>query len=195
MNKYRIIAICGKSASGKDTLLRRIIINNPEVHKIIGCTTRPPREGEMDGEDYFFLSLEEFAHKDHAGEMLETAQFREWLYGTSVDGLNPNLINVGIFNPTAIYQLMQNKDINLFVVKVDASDKIRLIRSLQREPNPDVDEIVRRYLADKEDFESLSQIYEPDYVFNSESDNWWDTEKAAHAIPLLARCHWAEQAN
>lgn len=195
MNKYKVIAIYGKSASGKNTLLQRIINHNPELHQIIGCTTRPIRENEIDGKDYFFLPLEEFAHKDRRGEMLETAQFREWFYGTSIDGLNPNLINVGIFNPAAILQLMNNERVDLFAVQVQASNKTRLMRSLKREINPDVDEIVRRYLADKKDFEDFSAIYEPDYIFDSDGASWLNIGDAAEEIPLLARRYWAEKAN
>ena len=195
MNKYRVIAICGKSASGKDTLLREIMKQNPEVHEVIGCTTRPPREHEVNGINYFFYSLEDFVEKDLNGEMLETSKFREWFYGTSLDGLNPNLINIGVFNPTSIYNLMNKDNIDLFVVQVSASDKTRLLRSLHREDNPDVDEIVRRYLADKKDFETFSHIYEPDYIFNSGTCSFIDLELAAQEIPFIARRHWAKEAN
>lgn len=195
MNKYRVIALCGKSASGKNTLLRKIIKQNPESHEIISCTTRPSREGEVDGEDYFFLSLEEFAHKDVMGEMLEVSKFRDWYYGTPIDALNPNLINVGIFNPTGIYSLFNDDRIDLYVVLVQASDKVRLIRSLRREANPDVNEIVRRYSTDKEDFETFSQWYEPEYIFDSEGCSLDELDYAAREIVLRARCHWAEQAN
>lgn len=195
MNKYKIIAICGKSASGKDTLLQEIKRNYKKVHEIVSCTTRPPRDYEVDGKDYFFLSLEDFAKKDCNGEMLEVAKFRDWYYGTSLDGLDPEAINVGVFNPTGIYNLMQRDNVDLFVVQVQASDKVRLIRSLRREANPDVDEIVRRYLTDKEDFEKFSQIYEPDYIFDSEGSGAYDLECAAHDVVARARLRWAEQAN
>ena len=195
MNKYKVIAICGKSASGKDTLLQRIIASNHELHKIIGCTTRPPREGEVHGKDYFFLSLLEFAAQHLDSNMLEISKFREWYYGTSFESLNENAINIGIFNPTGIYALMNNEAVDLFVVQVHASDKTRLMRSLKREINPDVDEIVRRYLTDKEDFEFFSQTYEPDYIFDSEGVNWLDMDLVAQEIVLRARAHWAEEAN
>ena len=55
--KIKVIAICGKSAAGKDTLLQEILkLNRPDVHEIISCTTRPPREGEVHGKNYYFLS-------------------------------------------------------------------------------------------------------------------------------------------
>ena len=195
MNKYKIIAICGKSASGKDTLLHRIIEHNPNLHEIISCTTRPPREGEIDGKNYFFLTLEEFAHKDCMGDMLEVTHFRDWYYGTSLDGLSREAVNVGVFNPAGIYNLMKNDMVDLFVIQVQASDKTRLMRSLKREINPDVDEIVRRYLTDKEDFELFSQAYEPDYIFDSDGASFSELNDVAREVVLLAERHWAEEAN
>ena len=118
MNKYKIIAICGKSAAGKDTLLQQIAIQHPDIHEIVSCTTRPPREGEVNGKNYFFLSMEEFLKKSLNGEMLEATEFRDWLYGTSLDGVKQDTINVGVFNPAGIVNLMKNKDVQLFVVKV-----------------------------------------------------------------------------
>lgn len=194
MSKYKVIAICGKSASGKDTLLR-MIMNNTALHEIVSCTTRPPREGEVNGKNYFFLTLEEFAHKDCMGEMLEVTKFREWFYGTSLNGVKEDAINVGVFNPAGIYNLMKNEAVDLFVVQVQASDKCRLIRSLKREVNPDVDEIVRRYLADKEDFELFSQIYEPDFTLDTEGVGFSYLEEAARDIVLDAIRHWAKEAN
>jgi guanylate kinase len=198
MSKYKVIAICGKSASGKDTLLRCTIMNYMWLHKIINCTTRPPRENEVDGKNYHFLSLEEFAHKDAIeGKMIEVTKFREWYYGTSVEDLSLDTINIGVFNPAGIYALMQREDVDLYVVQVVASDKTRLLRSLTREDNPDVDEIVRRYLADKEDFEVFSTVYEPDYIIENDVQGISPglIERAAREVVLYAQRHWAKEAN
>ena len=198
MSKYKVIAICGKSASGKDTLLRYTIMNYMWLHKIINCTTRPPREHEVDGKNYHFLSLEEFAHKDAIeGKMIEVTKFREWYYGTSIEDLSLDKINIGVFNPAGIYALMQREDVDLYVVQVVASDKTRLLRSLTREDNPDVDEIVRRYLADKEDFEVFSTVYEPDYIIENDVQGISPglVERAAREIVLYAQRHWAKEAN
>ena len=195
MNKYRIIAICGKSAAGKDTLLQSIIQNDPEVHEIISCTTRPPREGEIDGKNYFFLTPTQFTIKCRRGEMLESSKFRDWYYGTAFDGLNQNLINVGVFNPTGICSLLENEEVDVYVVMVEAPDKVRLLRSLNRENNPDIDEIVRRYMTDKKDFEDFSAFYEPDFVFDNSQMSQSDIELTSHKVVSLARCHWAKKAN
>ena len=195
VNKYRIIAICGKSASGKDTLLRQMVQQHPEMREIVSCTTRPPREGEIDGKNYFFLTHDEFAHKAQANEMLEISHFRDWYYGTSLDGVSPTTVNIGVFNPTGIFNLMNDERVDLFVVLVQASDKLRLIRSLNRERNPDVKEIIRRYGTDEADFEWFSQFYEPEYILDTEGLAWYDLEQAGNEIAILARRHWAKETN
>lgn len=195
MNKYKIIAICGKSAAGKDTLLQQIIKQHQDLHEIVSCTTRPPREGEVNGKNYFFLTLNQFLTKTLNGEMLEATEFRDWLYGTSLEGVEQDKINVGVFNPAGIRNLMRNENVQLFVVQVQASNKVRLMRSLNREINPDVDEIVRRYLADKKDFEDFSNSYEPEYIFDSEGIGAQELIDTANEIVLLAQRHWAEQEN
>ena len=192
MNKYRIIAICGKSASGKDTLLHQMIKQNPEMHEIVSCTTRPPREGEINGKNYFFLSQSDFVHKDTMGEMLEVSEFRDWLYGTSIDSVSSTTTNIGVFNPTGIFNLMNDERVELFVVLVQASDKLRLIRALNREKYPDIEEIIRRYVTDNNDFEWFSEFYEPDYVLDTEGISWLDMELAGNEIAILAHRHWAK---
>lgn len=197
MNKYKVIAISGESASGKDTLLRRIVQLHPELHQIINCTTRPPRAGEVDGVNYYFMTLDELYNKHKNGELLEVTEFRGWGYGTTVDGVRTDCVNIGVFNPSALYSLMISGKVSLFVVKVNASGKIRLLRSLEREENPDVDEIVRRYLADKKDFEDFSTFYEPDYIVDN-NEQGWDPARlhaVAHDIVQQACSLWAEEAN
>ena len=44
---YKIIAICGKAGSGKDTLMKNVVAAYPQLHEIVSCTTRPKREGEV----------------------------------------------------------------------------------------------------------------------------------------------------
>lgn len=185
-NKIKVIAICGKSAAGKDTLLQEILkLNRPDIHEIISCTTRPPREGEVHGKNYYFLSNQDFADKIENGEMLEATVFRDWCYGTSLDSLCPNAINVGVFNVDGIDILYDNPSIDLYVIEVKASAKTRLIRSLNREENPDVDEIVRRYLADEKDFE---YFYGSDSVFLNE--NTQNMSECAKEALYWAEKHW-----
>lgn len=151
----KIVALMGEAGSGKDTILRKVMELYPSFfHEIISCTTRPPREGEVDGINYHFLEVDEFKNQ----EMLESTEFNGWYYGTSKSSLSEDKINIGVFNPAGVRSLMQIPDIDLTVYYVRASDKVRLIRQLNREENPDVEEIIRRFSADKQDFEVLYDI-------------------------------------
>lgn len=163
MKKFKIIALIGKAGSGKDTLLQRLLKDNEAFNEIISCTTRPPREGEKDGFAYKFLTDEEFAARVIAGEMIEAAIFRDWAYGTPYDSLDIDKVNIGVFNPSGIETIKWNKNIDLQVFYVVCSDKERLIRQLNRESEPDIDELFRRYQTDREDFFDLDFELEGDF--------------------------------
>ena len=153
---FKIIALIGEAGTGKDTLMQRILAKYPlAFNEIISCTTRPMREGEAEGVNYFYLTPEEFAGKVLNGEMLEATSFNDWFYGTSYDSLRSDCPNIGVFNPDGIRAMSGMPDIDVTVFKITCTDKIRLLRQLNREENPNVDEIVRRYKTDKEDFFDL----------------------------------------
>ena len=154
-NKYKIIALFGPAGSGKDYIQKAVmgtIWGKTHFNEIISCTTRPQREGEKDGVHYHFLSRAEDLFKQ---DLLEFTIFRYWWYGTPIESLNKDKINIGVFNISGIDQLI-NKDylnrIDCIPIYIKTAPKIRLLRQLQRENEPDCDEIVRRYLTDQEDF-------------------------------------------
>ena len=157
--KIKILALFGKSASGKDNIQKWIINNCFKINGIVSCTTRPPRSGEQHGVDYFFLSDEEFTKKVLDGSMLEATSFREWFYGTALDQLDPEKINVGVFNIAGIECLIEDPRLEVVPVWVHATNKTRLIRSLNRETNPDCNEICRRYFTDEQDFADIDFEY------------------------------------
>ena len=148
-NKYQVIAFVGKSGAGKDYCAHHFVDENPEdTHFIVSSTTRPKRDYEIEGVDYHFLTEKEFA----AARFVETASFNGWHYGTRYEDLRLDRINVGVFNPTGIKSLAAQDNILLHIVYVKASDKTRLLRQLNREQNPNVKEIVRRFSTDEADF-------------------------------------------
>ena len=175
---YNIIALIGEAGSGKDSIMQNILKKRPlQFNEIISCTTRPMREGEVEGVNYFYLTPEEFANKILNGEMLEATSFNDWFYGTSYDSLRSDCTNIGVFNPDGIRAISEIPDVNLTVYKVCCSDKTRLLRQLNRETNPDVDEIVRRYKTDKEDFFDLEFRY-----VEVENEDKEDLDLATNAI-------------
>jgi len=152
----KIVALMGKAGAGKDWVLNRLLHTeraNRWYSKVVNCTTRPIRENEVDGVNYHYLTHEEFTEKLLSGDLLETTEFNNWFYGTLLSTLSEDKINIGVFNPEAVEILKEDKRINLMVIYIEATDKIRLLRQLNREDNPDCHEIARRFLADEQDFE------------------------------------------
>jgi guanylate kinase len=125
---YKIIALIGKAGSGKDTMMHRVLERNPNLHEIVSCTTRPRREGEVEGVNYFYLTPEQFGDKVLHDEMLEATCFNDWFYGTSYESLRSDVVNIGVFNPAGIESLLGRRDVTVHVFYVTASPKNRLLR-------------------------------------------------------------------
>lgn len=78
-----LVILVGASGVGKTTLQRWLLEQHPaRFERIVGATTRPPREGEADGRDCHFLSDDEFSRREAAGAFIETASFGGARYGT-----------------------------------------------------------------------------------------------------------------
>ena len=170
---YKIIALVGEAGSGKDTIMRNVLKVRPGLHEIVSCTTRPMREGEQEGVNYFYLTKEAFAEKVLNGEMFEATSFNGWFYGTAKQSMDETVVNIGVFNPEGIEALLESNEVDVTVYYVRATDKNRLLRQLNRENNPDVDEIIRRFKADREDF------YELDFNYIELPNNTLDDMDAA----------------
>lgn len=186
MEKFKIIALYGMAGAGKDTILNRIIEDYGGVlnlNPIISCTTRPPREGEIDGVAYHFLSNEEFANKVLNGDMLEATEFRNWFYGTPIDSLYLDKVNIGVFNIAGIECLQQDPRLEIYPVYVTVSDKTRLIRQLNREKSPDCHEICRRFFTDEQDFDATDII--PSLFLNNEDNIHICTKALANLIKQI----------
>lgn len=82
--KGRILLISGPSGSGKSTLINRLMKEEKDIYFSISCTTREIRQGEKDGVDYYFLSVDEFKKGIENDEFLEWALVHKNYYGTSL---------------------------------------------------------------------------------------------------------------
>ncbi len=78
----RLIVLTGPSGVGKGTLLRSLLQRHPDLYLSISATTRPPRLGELDGQNYYFVSRQQFERMVAQGEFLEWAEFANNCYGT-----------------------------------------------------------------------------------------------------------------
>ncbi|MER3523435.1 MAG: guanylate kinase [Ignavibacteria bacterium] len=83
MPRGKLIVISAPSGAGKTTIAREIMKRNPSLGFSVSATTRPKRNGEIDGKDYYFLSEEEFRRRVAAGEFVEWEEvYPGKLYGT-----------------------------------------------------------------------------------------------------------------
>jgi guanylate kinase len=78
----KVFVITGPSGVGKGTLIRELLKRLPDLELSISATTREPREGEVDGRDYHFLSPEEFEQRMRREDFLEYATYSGNSYGT-----------------------------------------------------------------------------------------------------------------
>lgn len=91
----RIVILSGPSGAGKDTVIDAWRERNPLVKRVVAYTTRTPRAGETDGEDYHFVSKDGFFQMANAGKFLEWKEVHGNFYATPLDDLN-EMVNAGL---------------------------------------------------------------------------------------------------
>lgn len=84
MRKGTLIVISGSSGVGKSTVIAQVLARRPDIHFSVSYTTRPPRPGEIDGVNYYFVSRAAFEEMIARGEFLEHAEYVGNYYGTSL---------------------------------------------------------------------------------------------------------------
>ena len=85
MKKGKLFIVSGPSGTGKGAICRRVLAEDPDLRFSVSVTTRQPREGEVDGKDYYFVTREVFLENIEAGTFLEHATVFDNLYGTPKD--------------------------------------------------------------------------------------------------------------
>lgn len=159
----RIFIIMGKSATGKDSVFKQLTeITEIKLKTIVGYTTRPIRQGEQNGAEYYFVSEEEMVSLEKQGKIIECRRYKTvhgyWSYFTADDGqidLNEgNYIVIGTLEGCQKLTDYYGADI-VVPIYIEIDDEERILRAIQREKKqskPNYAEVCRRYLADEEDF-------------------------------------------
>jgi len=93
MKKGKLIVLSAPSGTGKTTITKELLKKNPKWNFSVSATTRPPREGEVDGKDYIFMSKDKFEHYVKFGDFLEWEFVHGNRYGTLTDPLYETLDN------------------------------------------------------------------------------------------------------
>ena len=159
----KIFYIMGKSSSGKDTIYKRLLGEQElKLRNIILYTTRPMRQGEMPGREYYFVGEGTFQEFQKQGKIIEARTYQTvygpWIYFTADDGQieleKRNYLGVGTLES---YMNMKEYygEKNLCPLYIEVEDGERLKRAICREElqqEPKYAEMCRRFLADTEDF-------------------------------------------
>ena len=82
MASGKLIVLTGPSGVGKGTLVRSLLVRHPELYLSVSATTRSPREGEIEGKDYYFLNKSAFETMIEQNQLLEWAEYAGNYYGT-----------------------------------------------------------------------------------------------------------------
>jgi len=154
-----IFYIMGKSASGKDSLYKKLLASNLGLNRVAIYTTRPKRDGEQEGMEYHFVDKKFL--DDNKDKIIETrvyhTVFGEWYYATLDDGKIKNDANYVVIGTLESYNSIKKyygKD-SIFPIYLEVSNDVRKQRALDRENMqkvPKIDEMERRFKADEIDF-------------------------------------------
>lgn len=160
----KLYILMGKSASGKDTIYRRLLADRERMLKpVVLYTTRPIRSGEQDGREYYFVDEAKMRELETAGKIIERRVYQtvhgEWHYFTADDGqiqLSGTQDYLMIDTLEGYLRLREYFGAEHVVpLYVEVEDGLRLSRALERERSqaqPKYAELCRRFLADEEDF-------------------------------------------
>lgn len=177
----KIFYIMGKSSSGKDTIYKRLLeCSVPAFQTITMYTTRPIREGEQDGVEYYFVTDETRQELEQTGRIIELRSYHTvhgvWNYFTvkdeQIDLEVYDYLVIGTLESYAKMRQYFGKE-KLVPILIELDDGERLQRALDREKTqkyPRYQELCRRYLADESDFaaEKLAEAEIEKSFYNDE---------------------------
>lgn len=153
--KHKIIILTGQSGSGKDTIAKKLVKNH--FKRVVTNTTRPPREGEVDGVDYNFIGEYDFHSLISDNDMIEwrkySTVFGTWYYGSDARNINLDKNDyVVILTLDGIESYVKYFGAeNCIVFYIDCPKYIREQRAKER-GSFNREEWERRLVADKADF-------------------------------------------
>ena len=159
----RIFCLMGKSSTGKDTIYKELLAKEQlNLRRIVPYTTRPIREGEQNGEEYFFTDEEGIRKLEEQNRIIEMrcydTCFGPWKYLTvndeQIDLSQNDYLLIGTPEAYLSMRAYFGKDA-VVPLLIEIDDGVRLQRALDREKQqqePKYEEMCRRFLADAKDF-------------------------------------------
>ncbi len=146
----KLVLVVAPSGSGKDTLMEAAEAAFPDLRTLVTCTTRVPRNGEVNEVDYHFFTREEFEQKIKNSEFLEWAEYGGNLYGTlraSIEEVLSEgevlLATIEVQGARRVRQLLPVEE--LAVIYIDAGGWDVLARRIQARATISVEELAKRH--------------------------------------------------
>ncbi|MCC6830796.1 MAG: guanylate kinase [Thermoleophilia bacterium] len=140
----RVIIVSGPSGAGKGTLIERILGRMPHVCVAVSATTRGMRPGEVDGEDYHFLTRDEFARRVDAGDFLEHVTYAGNRYGTLRSEVERQLaagrsvvLEIELRGARAVRQRLPEA-VSVFIEPPSLEELVRRLRNRNTEADADI---------------------------------------------------------
>lgn len=157
----KLFYIMGKSASGKDSFYQKLLEKETfSLKRLVIYTTRPIRDGEKEGQEYFFVDEEKYQTLKAKGKIIEDRSYDTvyglWRYFTAAD-LNleeDNYLGIGTLESYVKLKAYYGEE-KLVPIYIEVEDGERLKRAIAREATqetPKYEEMCRRFLADSQDF-------------------------------------------
>ena len=176
-----MLCICGGSGVGKDTILK-VLINKYGYKRLVTYTTRPLREGEVDGVDYHFVDKKTFDALCAGDFFAETTSYKVandeiWEYGTARKDIKDD--RVVILNPSGLKELKKDKTLDIIAFRLFAS--YGEIWNRLRERGDDSEEAARRIESDEKDFADISDFVD----FAIRTDGRYSIDEIADIIDQI----------
>ena len=174
-DKGQLIVISAPSGAGKTSIIKNVIKKlNDENRKSafsVSHTTRLPRDGDIDGSDYFFVSNEIFAELYEAGNFIETAEVHDYKYGTSKDFIDKNInqgINVFLEIDVQGFQELRSKNVefrSMFILPPSIDELKKRIQKRGLDSKGVIEKRMKNALkelgeAEKYDFLVINDVFE-----------------------------------
>ena len=186
-----LIVISAPSGAGKTSLVHALLQHNPQIGLSVSYTTRSPREGEVDGKHYHFVSRDTFLEMAKRGEFLESAEVYGNLYGTSQKWIAEEtakgrdiLLEIDWQGAAQVRKIFP-ACISIFILP---PSRAALAQRLNGRGTDDASVISKRLAAVRDD---VSHVAEFDYVIINE-----DLNRALHeleSVVLAARLRGSRQ--
>lgn len=185
MAKHReplIIIVSAPSGSGKTTLVSKLLSSTDGIRRSISCTTRKPRAGEVDKEDYIFLTKEDFKDKIDRGEFLEWEDNFGYYYGTlrrqveeAIEEGEDVVLSIDVKGARRVKRVFP-ESVSVFVMPPSAAE----LAARLKKRNTDGDAEVARRLKEAE--KEIAAADEYDYLIVNE-----DLDRAVEELSYIVK--------